>query len=71
MITKFKSISEDLTTLEIEKTDSDTITFEIEHLNPHTTQEIHVVEISKENLFSLLGQLLRIQSEIKKGGQDV
>lgn len=28
------------------------------------------VRLSKENLFSLIGQLLRIQSEIKEGGRD-
>lgn len=66
MITKFKSIGEEATVLEIEKTDSNTVTFEIEHLDPYTTQEPHVVEISKDDLFSLLGQLLRIQSEIRK-----
>jgi hypothetical protein len=65
MITKFISIGEQPTNIEFKKTRNNTLEVEIEHLNPHCTQELHVVELSEENLFSLIGQLLRIQAEIK------
>ena len=65
MITKFRSIGEEPVNIEFSKTPNNTLEIEMEHLNPHSSQEIHIVELSEENLFSLIGQLLRIQSEIK------
>ena len=66
MITKFESIGEEPTNIEFKRTSNNSLKVEIEHLNPHCLQEIHVVELTEENLFSLIGQLLRMQSEIKK-----
>jgi hypothetical protein len=65
MITKFKSIGNEPINIEFKKTYSNTLEVEIEHLNPSCPQELHLVELTEDNLFSLIGQLLRIQSEIK------
>lgn len=65
MITKFISRGSEHCEIEFLKTEN-TLTIEIEHKNPYCLQELHEVELSKEDLFDLIGQLLRIQSEFKK-----
>lgn len=59
MIIKFKSESSN-NLLEIEKV-NESVYFNIENEDCL----IHSVEITKRNLFSLIGQLLRIQAELK------
>ena len=59
MIIKFKSESSN-NLLEIEKV-NESVYFNLEDEDCL----VHSVEISKKNLFSLIGQLLRIQSELK------
>lgn len=65
MILKFESIGKEPVNVEFKKTNENTLEIEVEHLNPSCCQELHLVELSEDNLFSLIGQLLRIQSEIK------
>ena len=67
MITKFYSndFSEYETIIELSREDN-CLMVEVEHQNPSSSQEIHKVLLDEDKLFSLIGQLLRIQSEIKK-----
>lgn len=69
MITKFISRGEEMCEIEFLRT-GETLTIEIEHKNPYTTQERHEVELSSKDLFDLIGQLLRIQSEFKKEAEN-
>lgn len=65
MITKFISRAEDECEIQFLIIE-DMLKIEIEHFNPYCPQEKHEVELSKEDLFELIGQLLRIQSKLKK-----
>jgi len=64
MITKFISRGEEECEIEFLIT-SNRLKIEIEHFNPYCPQEKHQVELSKEDLFELIDQLLRIQSKLK------
>lgn len=64
MITKFKTLNNDSTSIEFKREEKN-ILISIEK-NDFEPLEYLDVKISEENLFSLIGQLLRLQSEIKK-----
>ena len=64
MITKFKTLNNDSTSIEFKREEKN-ILISIEK-NDFGALEYLDVKISEENLFSLIGQLLRLQSEIKK-----
>ncbi len=59
MITKFQSVTGSNLSLEIQKK-ADTVSIEFA-----TPTEKRIVEITPDDLFNLIGQLLRIQSEFK------
>ena len=62
MITKFICKSDVFKSIEFEKIgEGVTITIEDSEVN-----ELQEVDLSEKDLFSLIGQLLRIQSEIRK-----
>jgi hypothetical protein len=66
MITKFCTINENETnSIEFSKTKDDFIHIEISDNNYPDVNSQQVI-IDKQDLFSLIGQLLRLQSEIKK-----
>ena len=65
MITKVISIGSEMANIEFSRTEIGNLRVEVEHLNPRNSQEPHIVELSEDDLFSLIGQLLRLQSEIR------
>jgi hypothetical protein len=62
MITKFRCVDDFTRSLEIENLGGK-ICFSIDEID---SSEYLEVNISKEDLFSLIGHLLRVQSEIRK-----
>ena len=68
MITKLKSNNwtENPSTIEFEKIGQNLVVQTIE-LKPYDETDIHTVELSADQLFDLIGVLLRIQSQFKAG----
>jgi hypothetical protein len=62
MIAKFKSDGEIPSTLEIEKTESHLV---VSMTIEQPSQIPHVVKLTPNQLFDMIGQLLRIQSQFK------
>ena len=69
MITKFNDCVDGVSSIEIRRKE-ETVLIEVmeDFSNPLGSYEVN---ISYDDLFSLIGQLLRIQSEIKKEVQNV
>lgn len=64
MITKFRCVDDFTRSLEVENL-GEKICFSIDEID---SSEYLEVNISKEDLFNLIGHLLRVQSEIRKEG---
>ena len=62
MITKFRGIDSDHT-IEFERSERSNVNVIIEDCS---TEEYQLITLSDKDLFNLIGQLLRIQSEIRK-----
>ena len=71
MITKF-ICKENYNSLEFKK-ESNSLLVTISHLVKSDTIEFDFLDVrlTEQNLFDLIGQLLRFQSEIRKEAQDV
>lgn len=67
MITKFRCLHQEGVVLEVERSHYKEITVVIENEIRETSNSI---VLSEQDLFNLIGQLLRLQSEIKKGGNN-
>lgn len=65
MITKFRSLKSDNINIEFQKVQNN-ILISVEEQVPECDLNYLDVTLSEENLFDLIGQLLRLQSEIKK-----
>ncbi len=68
MITKFKCVENSDIVVEFRK-EHDSLIIEMDDLISEREYSSFTAQLSKENLFSLIGQLLRIQAEIKEGGK--
>ena len=62
MITKFRGVGNVDHTIEFERSELSNVDITIENV---TDSEYQMITISEKDLFSLIGQLLRIQSEIR------
>jgi len=67
MITKFRCLYQEDVVLEVERSDHKEITVIVEDQSRKT---LNSIILSEQDLFNLIGQLLRLQSEIKKGGNN-
>jgi len=67
MITKFRCLYQEDVVLEVERSDYKEITIIVEDQSRKT---LNSIILSEQDLFNLIGQLLRLQSEIKKGGNN-
>lgn len=63
MITKFRGIGNSDHTIEFERSESSNVDITIEDCS---NSDFQLITLSEKDLFSLIGQLLRIQSEIRK-----